>query len=295
LYGQQGNVEYSYILKGYDGRWSDWSKKVEKEYTYLPAGTYVFQVKARNNLSNESTIDSYTFTILPPWYQTYWAYGFYTFLVFFAAYILYRSQKKKFALQQNKYEEEQKRLQYLHQLELEKTEKELIKLRNEKLEAEIAHKNTELASTAMHLVQKSEMMTKIKEEMTRIKKNLDSGKTSDDFKKIIKTLNEEDKINEDWENFAIHFDKVHSSFLTALKNKYPTLTPNELKLSAYLRMNLSTKEVAQLMNISVRGVEISRYRLRKKLQLTTETNLFDFLMSINIEEKTSSKPGNPVV
>jgi DNA-binding CsgD family transcriptional regulator len=131
------------------------------------------------------------------------------------------------------------------------------------------------------------MMAKIKEEMTRIKKNLDSGKTAEDFKKIIKTLNEEDKISEDWNNFAIHFDKVHSSFLTALKNQFPALTPNELKLSAYLRMNLSTKEVAQLMNISVRGVEISRYRLRKKLELPTETNLFNFLMSITYEEKTS--------
>ncbi|MDB5196504.1 MAG: hypothetical protein JWP88_875 [Flaviaesturariibacter sp.] len=281
LYGQQENVEYSYMLKGYDKGWSDWSKKVEKEYTYLPDGNYTFQVKARTNLGNESTIETYSFTILPPWYRSYWAYGFYTCLVFFSGYLLYRSQKKKFALQQKKYEEEQKRLQYLHQLELEKTEKELIKLRNEKLEAEIAHKNTELASTAMHLVQKGEMMTKIKEEMTRIKKNLDNGKTSDDFKKIIRTLNEEDKINEDWENFAIHFDKVHSDFLTSLKNKYPSLTPNELKLSAYLRMNLSSKEVAQLMNISVRGVEISRYRLRKKLNLPTETNLFEFLIRVD--------------
>ncbi|MCW3073613.1 MAG: hypothetical protein JWP69_682 [Flaviaesturariibacter sp.] len=280
LYGQGENIEYSYMLKGYDKGWSEWSKKVAKEYTYLPGGSYTFQVKARTNLGNESSIETYSFTILPPWYKSYWAYSFYTCLVFFIGYLLYRSQKKKFILQQRKYEEEQRKLQYLHQLELEKTEKELIKLRNEKLEAEIAHKNTELASTAMHLVQKGEMMTKIKEEMTRIKKNLDSGKTSDDFKKIIKTLNEEDKINEDWENFAIHFDKVHSDFLTALKNKYPALTPNELKLSAYLRMNLSSKEVAQLMNISVRGVEISRYRLRRKLQLSTEMNLFEFLINI---------------
>ncbi|MDB5252960.1 MAG: hypothetical protein JWP27_2129 [Flaviaesturariibacter sp.] len=283
LYSQQATIEYSYYLKGYDKGWSDWSRKVEKEYTYLPPGSYTFQVKARNHRGNESAVESYSFVILPPWYQSRWAYALYACLFLVGCTLLYRAQKKKFALQKMKFEEEQKRLQYLHQLELEKTEKELIKLRNEKLEAEIAHKNTELASTAMHLVQKGELMTKIKEEMTRIKKNLDSGKTSEDFRKIIRTLNEEDKMNEDWENFAIHFDKVHSDFLTALKNKYPALTPNELKLSAYLRMNLSSKEVAQLMNISVRGVEISRYRLRKKLQLSTETNLFDFLIRISPE------------
>ncbi|HEY0059963.1 MAG TPA: two-component regulator propeller domain-containing protein [Flavisolibacter sp.] len=284
LYGQQDNVEYSYRLRGYGGAWSEWTKRVEKEYTYLPGGSYVFEVKARNNFGNESEVASYTFTILPPWYKGPWAYAAYYCLFFFGIYLLYRWQKAKFALQQKKYEEDQKRLQYMHQLELEKTEKELIKLRNEKLEAEIAHKNTELASTTMHLVQKGEMMTKIKEEMTRIKKNLDQGKTSDDFKKIIKVLNEEDKISEDWEAFAKHFDKVHSDFLTALKAKYPSLTPNELKLSAYLRMNLNTKEVAQLMNISVRGVEVSRYRLRKKLALSTETSLFDFLIRISPAE-----------
>jgi DNA-binding CsgD family transcriptional regulator len=288
VYGQQGNVEYSYYLEGYDKGWSDWSRKVEKDYSYLPAGDYSFQVKARNNLTRESVVQTFSFTILPPWYQTTWAYALYAILIVSGAWFLYRHQQKKFLEQQKKYEEEQERLRYLHQLEIEKTEKELIKLRNEKLEAEIAHKNTELASSAMHLVQKGELMTKIKEEITRMKKDVDKGKTEEDLKKIIKALNEEDKINEDWQNFAIHFDKVHSDFLNALKNRFPNLTPNELKLSAYLRMNLSTKEVAQLMNISVRGVEISRYRLRKKLQLPTEVNLFDFLMSIHMETAFSA-------
>jgi DNA-binding CsgD family transcriptional regulator len=280
-YGHYGNIEYSYFLKGYDKGWSDWSRKVEKDYSYLPAGDYIFQVKARNNLTRESRIESFAFTILPPWYETGWAYAAYFAIIAIGLFNLYRYQKRKFISQRKQHEEEQERLRYLHQLELEKTEKELIKLRNEKLEAEIAHKNTELASSAMHLVQKGEMMTKIREEITRMKKDIEKGKTPEDLKKIIKALNEEDKINEDWQNFAIHFDKVHSDFLNALKQRFPALTPNELKLSAYLRMNLSTKEVAQLMNISVRGVEISRYRLRKKLQIPTETNLFEFLLSIH--------------
>jgi ligand-binding sensor domain-containing protein/DNA-binding CsgD family transcriptional regulator len=287
LYGS-GNITYSFMLEGYDKTWSEWTQKVEKEYTNLPAGKYTFKVKAHNNLAQESEIAQYSFVINPPWYQTWWAYAIYTLLILAGIFFLHRWQKKKFILQHKKYEEEQKRLQYLHQLELDKTEKELIKLRNEKLEAEIAHKNTELASTAMHLVQKGELMSKIKDEMTRMKKDFDAGKNSDEIKKIIKVLNEEDKFNEDWENFAIHFDKVHSDFLTALKSRYPTLTPNELKLSGYLRMNLSTKEVAQLMNISVRGVEISRYRLRKKLELPTQTNLFEFLMSIGKDDPISS-------
>ena len=93
---------------------------------------------------------------------------------------------------------------------------------------------------------------------------------------MIKSLNEDENIDQEWENFTKHFDSVNSDFVVRLKEKYPTISSNEIKLCAYLRMNLSTKEIAQLMNISVRGVEISRYRLKKKLGIPTEVNLFDF-------------------
>jgi DNA-binding CsgD family transcriptional regulator len=295
----QNSVEYSYMLKGLDDKWSSWSKKTEKEYTKLRAGDYMFYVKAKNYLGNESAVSSFSFSVLPPWYQTTTAYIIY--LLFFLAgnYVLYNMLKKKFRAQQKKHEEEQRRLLYLHQLELEKSEKEIIALKNEKLQVQIQHKNTELASVAMHLVQKGELLTKIKEELTRIKNGNGNGHSNgngdgngngnvsgghhdnhntEEFKKIIRILKEEDKLDKDWEHFAIHFDNVHSDFLKDLKEHYPNLSANELKLCAYLRMNLSSKEIAQLMNISVRGVEISRYRLRKKLQIPTETNLFDFLM-----------------
>ncbi|HYH14990.1 MAG TPA: triple tyrosine motif-containing protein, partial [Flavisolibacter sp.] len=282
-YAQRSNIEYSFYLEGFDDKWSEFSKKTEKEYTNLPAGKYVFHVKARNNLGNESTVTSYTFTILPPWYQTYWAYLLYTLAFFMVTFFLYQRQKKKFQLQREKYEEEQKRVQYLHQLELEKNEKEIIKLRNEKLEIELAHKNTELASSAMHLLQKGELLTNLKEELKRLSKTSSDEKTIDQYKKIIKILGEDERVEKDWDHFAQHFDKVHSDFTIALKTKHPNLTPNEVKLCAHLRMNLTTKEVAQLMNISVRGVEISRYRLRKKLQIPTEVNLFDYLLSVTGE------------
>lgn len=281
VYAQQLNIEYSYFLEGFDERWSEFSRKTEKEYTNLPAGKYAFKVKAKNNLGNESQINSYEFTVLPPWYQTYWAFGLYVLIFFIANYWLYLFLKKKFKAQQARHEEEQKKLQYLHQLEIEKAEKELVKLRNEKLETEIQHKNTELASVAMHLVQKGELIDKVREQVLRLKNKDGNEKNTDDVKKIIKVISDEDKIDKQWEQFAMHFDNVHRDFLSILKNKYPNLSPNELKLSAYLRINLSTKEIAQLMNISVRGVEISRYRLRKKLQIPTEVNLFDFLLSLH--------------
>lgn len=281
-YSQQSNIEYSYMLEGFDQTWSAFSRKTEKDYTNLPVGGYTFKVKARNNLGNESVAASYSFHVLPPWYQSWLAYIIYACIIIGGLMRFNKYQKHKFYLQQLRHEEEQKRLQYLHHLEMEKAETELIKLRNEKLEAEINHKNTELASTAMHLVQKGEILGKVKEQVQKLKKHAAVEKDAEELKKIMKTLGEEKKMDEQWQQFSVHFDKVHSDFLAIMKTKFPGLTPNELKLCAYLRMNLSTKEMAQLMNISVRGVEISRYRLRKKLAIPTETNLFDFLMEATV-------------
>jgi DNA-binding CsgD family transcriptional regulator len=300
MFGKQSSIEYSYYLEDFDKSWSAWSKKTEKEYTYLAPGTYTFKVKARTHEGEESVVASYRFTILPPWYRTAWAYSLYLLLAGALLYSMYRWQKKKFTAQQKrheeesnrlkylnqlqaeKHEEEQKQLMYLHQLELERNEKELIRLRNEKLESEIKLKDTELASTTFNLIQKGEMLVKVKEEFVRMKRTSELDQESEDYKKILRMLGD-DKMKKNWDQFALHFDKVHSNFLVTLKKHYPNLTPSELKLCAYLRMNLSSKEMAQIMNITIKSVELARYRLRKKLQLQPEVNLFNFLLNFHSE------------
>ena len=132
----------------------------------------------------------------------------------------------------------------------------------------------------MHLVQKGELLTRIKAELNQMMKAVDNDKAVNELKKMIKVLSEDDRIDKDWEHFTQHFDKVHSDFVVRLKEKHAAISGNELKLCAYLRMNLSTKEIAQLMNISIRGVEISRYRLRKKLGITSAVNLFEYLLKM---------------
>lgn len=300
LYGKQPSIEYSNKLEGFDKIWSQWSKKSEKDYTFLPPGSYTFKVKARTHEDKESSVATYRFTILPPWYRTTLAYLFYWMLIGAMIYFLYRFQRKKFIeqqlkhederkklqyvnkLQKEKFEEEQKQLMYLHQLEIERNEKEIIRLKNEKLESEIQLKNTELASTTMNLIQKGEMLVKVKEQFVRMKKDSEVDKESEDYKKILKMLGE-DKMKKNWEQFAVHFDKVHSDFLVSVKAAYPNLTPSELKLCAYLRLNLSSKEIAQITNITIKSVELSRYRLRKKLQIPPEENLFNFLLNFHSE------------
>ncbi|RZK76407.1 MAG: transcriptional regulator, partial [Pedobacter sp.] len=273
----QPNIEYSYLLEGYDKKWSAYGKRTEKDYTNLPYGDYVFKVKARNNFGNESEVSSYAFAILPPWYQSTLAYLFYSMLLLSMIYYIYKKQQKKFLQQRIKFQEKQQRIKYLHQLEIDKSEKEIVKLKNEKLEAEIAARNSELASTAMHLVQKAELLTKIKDELNKLNKGIHDEEQQSDIKRIVRLLTSEEKADESWEQFAIYFDKVHTDFLMHLKSAFPGITNNDLRLSAFLKMNLSTKEIAQLMKISPRGVEISRYRLRKKIQIPGEVSLFEFL------------------
>ena len=279
-YGYLNNLEYSHRLKGFEANWSVWTKRTEKEYTNLPPGFYTFEVKVRNNLGNESTISGYQFTIDAPWYGNIFTYIVYIILLSLGVYRLHIYQRKKFKAQQIKYEEEQRRLSYIHELEINKSETDIITLQNEKLEVEIEFKNSELASSAMHIVKKGELLTKIMSELGGIIKKIDNEYTITELKKMVKALNEDENLDQEWEYFTKHFDKVHSGFIVKLKEKHAKISNNELKLCAYLRMNLSTKEIAQLMNISVRGVEISRYRLRKKLNLATDTNLFDYLINI---------------
>lgn len=285
----QSNIQYSYYLEGFDKGWSEYSKKTEKDYTNLPHGDFIFKVKARKNFGVESEAAIYKISISPPWYKTVWAYLTYCLLALFVIYRIYKYQHKKLLTQQKRFEEEQKNLEYLHQLEIDKSEREIIKLKNEKLETEIEAKNSDLASIAMHLGHKAELLGKIKGELSNLNKRISEDKAQTDIQKILRTLSQEEKADGGWEQFSIYFDKVHTNFLNNIKSAYPNLTTNDLRLCAYLKMNLSTKEIAQLMQISPRGVEISRYRLRKKLHITGEINLFNFFNDFKLAESEISE------
>lgn len=277
-YDQGSNIEYSYRLIGFNGTWSEWTTKTEKEYTNLPYGNYTFAVKARNNLGIESAEATYTFTILPAFYQTNVAKAIYVLLFISLLYLLYRRQKQKFTNQQQKYQQKQEHLISLHQLELERNEKELIKVQNDKLASDVNFKNRELATVTMHLVDRGRVLSNIKEVLNVTIKKLEPAVTQDHFKRVMRLFEEAENNEEDWEHFSRHFDEVHSNFLARVKKHFPMLTTTDLKLCAYLHIDLTSKEIAQLLGISVRGVETSRYRLRRKLNIPGEVSLNAYLL-----------------
>ncbi len=280
---ESGYMQYRYRLEGFDEGWSAWTDQTEKEYTNLSHGSYTFWVEARNSEAQLSTSARYVFAIRPPWYLTNVAKGIYLLsgllvLLVVARFISRRIQKQKEALRAEQAKALKKK-EAEYQLSKEKSEAEIIRLRNEKLKADINYKTSELASATMHLVQKGEILGDIKNDLKKLLPNVDKGNQKK-VQQLIKAIDEDSRLDNDWDQFELYFDQVHENFLKRLRETYPALTPKDQKLCAYLRMNLTTKEIAPLMNISVRGVEISRYRLRKKLDIDTDTNLVDFIMNI---------------
>jgi DNA-binding CsgD family transcriptional regulator len=99
-------------------------------------------------------------------------------------------------------------------------------------------------------------------------------------KKVIKKINSNLLDKEDWLTFQLHFNNSHTQFFQKLREKHPDLSSNEIKLSAYLKLNLSSKEIASLMHVAITSIEQSRYRLRKKINLDKDVNLVNYIQNI---------------
>lgn len=271
-------IEFRVRLKGLEENWSAWSPETQRDYTNLSASEYTFELQARRKDGLESQVVTYSFRIQPPWYASIVAWVFYS-LTFIGALVWFLFwQHRKYETEKQQLKDTHQQKEEIHLKEVERSKAALSEVQNEKLEAEIRFKNQELASATMHLVQKGEILLTIQEALNQILEQSTNPAVKKEIQYLLNLLNFDAKLDEDWEQFAYHFDQVHVNFLKRLRERFPQLSSNDYKLCAYLRMNLTTKEIASLMNVSVRGVETSRYRLRKKLNLPNDTNLTDFIL-----------------
>ncbi|HCX24258.1 MAG: two component regulator three y domain-containing protein [Flammeovirgaceae bacterium] len=278
FYDGQDDLQFQFLLENFEADWSEWTMATEKEYTNLSQGDYTFKVRAKNVFGELSEIASFTFRVYPPWYRSKIAYISYAIIlvtIFGVSMLILdiKHKKDKEALTQNQKRELLKKDNELVEVS-KKSEEQISRLKNDKLRAEIDHKNRELATTTMHLINKNEFMLTVRDAIKESGKN----GNKDGFKKIVRDIDRNLSEDEGWEQFTKHFDQVHGDFLSNVKKDHPGLTPQEIKLCAYLRMNMTSKEIANLLNISVRGVEISRYRLRKKLNISRDVNLVEYMM-----------------
>ncbi len=279
----QQMTQYQYKLKGFDDLWSKWEYKSEKEYTNLDNGNYEFKVRAKISNGKISKEESYKFEILPPWHKTslaYISYIFFTCIVLLA--ILY-FVSRKFNKEKTKILDEQKSVLTKKDKELDqiktKSEKAIEKLKMDKLRDRIRHKNKELATATMHILNKNDFLSHLKKDLTSLTKKNSRSVPIGELEKLMTGIEKNISHDDDWKNFEVYFDQVHGDFSKRLKEKFPKLSPQDRRLCSYLRMNMTTKEIASLLNITVRGVEISRYRLRKKINLTREINLAEYILN----------------
>lgn len=278
-YYRLAKIQFQYFLEGYSKQWSEWNAATQKDFTNLSSGTYTFKVRAKIEEKTISEISELQITILSPWYASNWAWAFYFVLIVIGLIVGKKVYEAKLKRDQQKIADklQQEQEEYLKK-EAEATEKQINKLQTEKLQTELAGKSRELANSAMSLVYKNELLQKISQELNKLKDN--QKPHEDQHRKIQKIIDDGMNDERDWNLFENSFNEAHESFFKKLKANHPDLVPNDLKLCAYLRMNMSSKEMASLLNISVRGVEIRRYRLRKKLAVPHDKNLTEFLIEI---------------
>ncbi len=263
-YQRLSKTEYSYRLLNYSPSWSQWESSGTARFENLPAGNYTMQVKGRVN-DRETEILSHEIAIAKPWYYSSVALTGYLLLFvlgLLGIHFTYRRRHEKIIKEREK---------NLRMKNLE-AEQQIIKLQKEYLERDMAEKNGQLAASTMSLIKKNEFLSNLKEKL--------KGTENANVKSVIKTIDNELREEDNWKMFKEAFKNADKEFFDKIKSKHPELTSNDLRLCAYLRLNLSSKEISPLIDISVKSVEIKRYRLRKKMDLPRETNLTDYIMDI---------------
>ena len=280
-------VRYRFMLSPAT-EWSEYTTSEVKEYSGLKEGSYTFRVEA---LMNDGKVSSATFSfvILPPWYRSMWAYFVYFLLLMAFLYFLYQWDEWRIKRKKQQEVAIKEKEMWLKEQDFIKAaarqENEIISLKNERLEYELRHKSQEMANLMMNFVRKNEILMDIKSELYKIMAELKSD-SDVRAKRMLVTLNNSIDTNMQSDDllkrFEEQFDLVHNNFMAKLSEKHPDLSVNERKMCAFLKMNLSSKEIAPLLNLSVRGVETLRYRLRKKIGLEREENLLEYLNAIDI-------------
>lgn len=273
------SLKYQYQLEGYHHKWSSPSEIPYIDFTNLSWGTYTFKVRAIATNGQVSEISQMTFTISPPFYLQWPAFLLYLIILVLGFMIVRRRIIEK--IKQDKLQLRQKlrrRQEELLRREAEQNEKKFMQLKNEQLELKLEQKSRELANVATNIVYKNELLNNLQDELFNLKDKNGNKLSTDQLQKVNKLMDNARSDERDWDVFEKSFNESHENFFKKLKADYPSLSPNDLKLCAYLRLNMSSKDMASLLNITTRGVEVRRYRLRKKFDLPTEKNLSEFLL-----------------
>lgn len=287
-YNADRAVTFSFMLEGYDNDDSEervYTPAWSKEYTHLSEGRYTLVVRARDSYTGRELETRFEFRISAPWYRSWIAWLVYMCLFIIAILIALRlirryADKAAHRMEEQKSAELEKLRRQTEEDAL-RRDHEISKLKNEQLEKDVKSKSEELTTTTMNVVRKNEILLDISERLSKLQKHLEEENASatrvKDVKRLLALIRENISHDDDLKRFTANFDVVYENFTKRLIAEHPGLTVTDVRICCYLRMGLSSKDIAPLMNISPRSVEMSRYRLRKKLNLEREVNIQEYL------------------
>lgn len=270
-------IDFSYKLIDLDQGWSRWSPISFKEYTHLPPNEYEFVVKSRNDRGVMGKQASFKFIIKPVWYRTNLAIAVYCVIFLLMLWIVQGRIKNKIRKENQKAQTLLERSKKVLELEIERLKLEKDK---DQLEEDVISKSKELTNFTAQLINKKRVFSEIEDDLKALRKLLKNSESKNKLYDIFRKLHQ-NKIGEEYlKVYDVNFEKIHNDFFKKLKTINPKITRRELRLCAFIKMNLSNKEIAPLLNISVRGVETARYRVRKKLNIEQEMSFNDFLVAL---------------
>ena len=258
-------VEYSCKLDGYDEAFSLYCHENTRKYYKLKPGHYNFIVRAHNShLAGRISTASISIIIAKAWFQSWWAIIIYILaglLSIWGIYLLIQHYTDK-------------RAQKIAAVEAEE-------MRKAQIRKDLQNKADDLAASTMNLQRKNELLQKISLQVDNAIESVKNGEPVDMRLKRLRSISEVIRENithdADWHKFQDNFDLVYDDFLKRLGEEFPNLSLSDKRMCAYLRMGLNTKDISPLLGMTVRSVEMTRYRLRRKLGLSREHNLTDFL------------------
>ncbi|PWN06225.1 helix-turn-helix and ligand-binding sensor domain-containing protein [Rhodohalobacter mucosus] len=269
---------YQYRL-GDEGNWSSWSADTELELVDLPYGEHQLFIRAMVNGSpTEAAV--FMFEITSPWYFSWYAYVVYVLLLITMGYLIYLWQSVTLKRQEKSLQESQQRSlreqAEKHRREILLMEQERLQTDYDKLEKQLKNKTIELANKAKENQDKNRLLVRLKNklEAAQQKPEVPASFWNEIHRLLDSYINLEDN------TFEIQMDELHQEFFQRLKDRFPDLSSNDLRLCAYLKLGFSSKEIAEFSNIKPSSVYINRSRLRKKLNLDADEDLTDFLNAI---------------
>lgn len=244
--------EFAFQMEGFNEHWEYTSVgQRSATYTNLDAGNYLFKVKHKEKVA------SINIHIEPPIWETGW-FRFLAILFSLGVIILglYFWIKRREAAANRK----------------------ILQLKNEKLATEVEAKNSKLMFSSVQMAHKNEILTELKNNLIEIEKH-----PVRNFRSLVRKLDNELKNEDYWKEFNLYLNEVDQKFIDRIVKKHPRLTKNDLRMCSLIRMNLNNKEIAYLLNISIRAVEQSRYRLKKRLELDKNEDLSEYISSLRNE------------